>query len=248
MGRAAGPTHGHGRAARTAALAKKALGIRPRTAQGADARPGRLNNGRQGAARAGQGGAIDWLATLLKGRPRCRTDLLHAPRSQAPSQLWLVLVDASASTQCHGALSQAKGLLSQVFDQAYRQRVRLTLLQASGNQPRWQGQGRRGMASARRWLEDLGAAGGTPLLLAMDEARQWLSNRRRQHPAEEHRVLILTDGRLRDWPALPPLDCPTLLVDIECGPIRLGGAQRLASLLGAEYQHIESLALTEPNL
>ncbi|HLD66921.1 MAG TPA: magnesium chelatase, partial [Pseudomonas sp.] len=95
-------------------------------------------------------------------------------------------------------------------------------------------------------LEALGAAGGTPLWQAMDEASQWLSSRRRQHPTEERRMLILTDGRLRDWPVLPPFDCPTLLVDIECGPIRLGGAQRLAQALGADYRHIESLALTTP--
>ncbi|MFL6608343.1 MAG: magnesium chelatase, partial [Pseudomonas sp.] len=38
---------------------------------------------------------------------------------------------------------------------------------------------------------------------------------------------------------LPPLDCPSLLIDIERGPIRLGRARQLAGQLGAEYRHID---------
>ena len=49
-------------------------------------------------------------------------------------------------------------------------------------------------------------------------------------------MLILTDGRLKDWPALEPLGCDTLLVDIEGGPIRLGRARQLAEELDAEYR------------
>ena len=52
---------------------------------------------------------------------------------------------------------------------------------------------------------------------------------------------VLTDGRLRDWPALPEAACPSLLVDLESGPLRLGKAERLARELGAEYRHISEL-------
>ncbi|MET1077004.1 MAG: VWA domain-containing protein [Pseudomonas sp.] len=206
-----------------------------------------MANGTRGPQRPGHTGSIDWLATLLHGRPLRRGDLVLQARSQRPGQLWVVLVDASASTQRHGALGQAKGLLAQVFAQAYRQRVRLTLVQASGNQPHWQWQGWRAAASAQRWLDSLGASGGTPLVQALSETAQWLARRQRQHPTEQRRLLILTDGRLRDWPALPTLDCPALLVDIECAPIRLGGARRLAHALGAEYRHIESLPVAKNN-
>lgn len=54
-------------------------------------------------------------------------------------------------------------------------------------------------------------------------------------------MLILTDGRLKDWPVLAPLGCPTLLVDIEGGPIRLGRAKKLAEELGAEYRMVSEL-------
>ena len=243
MGRTAGAGPGHGRAARTAALDKKALSIRPRRPQGADARPtpGKLSGGRSGASRSGRLGAVDWPASLLKGRPRSRADLLLRPRSARAEELWLVIVDASASTRRHGALSRAKGLLAEVFDQAYRQRVRLALLHATGAQPRWLWQGQKTSSALRDWLDQLGAGGGTPLIDALQQAALWQARRQRLKPAERQRLLILTDGRLRDWPALTPSQCPALLVDIESGPIRLGRARKLAEELGAEYRVISEL-------
>lgn len=163
-------------------------------------------------------------------------------RSQRPAELWLVIVDASASTRRHGALSQAKGLLANTFEQAYRQRARLAVLHATGTQPRWLWQGQKASAQLHEWLEQLGAGGGTPLIDALQQARDWLDKRQRQKPGERQRLLVLTDGRLRDWPALQPLNCPTVLVDIEGGPIRLGRAQQLAQELGAQYQRIAALA------
>lgn len=153
--------------------------------------------------------------------------------------LWLVIVDASASTRRNQALSQAKGLLAQLFDDAYRQRARLALLTASGGAPRWQHHGLKAGSVLQRWLETLGAGGGTPLFEAIDQANQWLSGRRKRYPAEAHRVLILTDGRVKECPGLKALDCPSLLLDIERGPIRLGRAVGLARQLGAAYRHID---------
>lgn len=160
-------------------------------------------------------------------------------RSRKPAELWLVIVDASASTRRHGALAQAKGLLAETFEQAYRQRARLAVLHATGAQPRWLWQGQKASAQLQIWLEQLGAGGGTPLIEALQQARDWLEKRQRQKPGEHQRLLVLTDGRLRDWPALQPLPCPSLLVDIEGGAVRLGRARKLADELGAEYRRID---------
>ncbi|MFC5697691.1 magnesium chelatase [Pseudomonas sp. GCM10022186] len=224
-------------------MAKKALSIRPRTVTGAGARPrpGTLGNGRSGARRAGADGAIAWLPTLLRGRPRKAADLIRAPRSQRPDELWLVVVDASASTRRHGALSQAKGLLAGLFEAAYRQRARLAVLHATGQRPKWLWQGSKASPALHHWLAELGAGGGTPLIEALQQSAFWLARRQRQKPAETQRMLILTDGRLKDWPALESLGCPALLVDIEGGPIRLGRARKLAEELGAEYRVISAL-------
>lgn len=186
-------------------------------------------------------GRIDWPASLRKGLPRSRQDLLLRPRSTKPAELWLVIVDASASTRRHGALSKAKGLLSEVFEQARRQRARLAVLHATGQQAQWLWQGQKATEALQQWLSELGAGGGTPLLDAVQQAADWQARRMRLQPTEQQRLLIITDGRLRDWPALTPSACPALLVDIESAPIRLGRARQLAAELGAQYQHIDTL-------
>ncbi len=196
-----------------------------------------------GRARAATDGKVDWLATLLKGRPRKAVDLRWRQRQAQAPELWLVIVDASASTRRHQALSQAKGLLAAFFDQAYRQRARLTLLTASGRAPRWQRHGLKASAALQPWLQALGAGGGTPLLAALAEARHWLQTRRKRYPQETQRCLVLTDGRLQPWPALAPLPCASLLVDMERAPVRVGKARQLAEQLQAEYRHIDAFKL-----
>jgi magnesium chelatase subunit ChlD-like protein len=178
---------------------------------------------------------------LLNGRPRQRDDVLFHLRTRSPHELWLVIVDASASTRRHQALSDAKGLLAQLFDNAYRQRARLALLTASGLAPTWQVQGLKASAGLRDWLDGLGAGGGTPLLAALGEAGGWLARRQKRFPAEKQRLLLVTDGRLKTWSMLSPLNCPGLLIDIERGPIRLGRAKQLALELQADYRHIDEL-------
>jgi magnesium chelatase subunit ChlD-like protein len=54
-------------------------------------------------------------------------------------------------------------------------------------------------------------------------------------------LLLVTDGRLKEWSGLPALECPGLLIDIERGPIRLGRARQLAADLQTDYRHIDEL-------
>ncbi|QVM94113.1 VWA domain-containing protein [Pseudomonas sp. SORT22] len=243
MGRTAATSHPERRPARGTELGKKALSIRRHTSADARPRPGALTAGPRGRGKQAASGAVAWPATLLKGRPRTRNDLRWQQRTASAQELWLVIVDASASTRRHQALSRAKGMLAGFFDQAYRNRARLTLLTASGNAPRWQRHGLKASASLQPWLEALGAGGGTPLLAALEQARSWLQERQRRYPAELQRCLIVTDGRLKAWQALQPLPCQSLLVDIESSPVKLGRAQLLAQQLHADYQHLETLAL-----
>nr|WP_314566196.1 VWA domain-containing protein [uncultured Pseudomonas sp.] len=200
-----------------------------------------MDRGRHGKARRAKQGSINWPGTLLDGRPQSREDLRFHLRSRSAHELWLVIVDASASTRRHRALSDAKGLLAQLFDEAYRQRARMALLTASGQSPKWHVQGLKAAQGLAGWLNLLGAGGGTPLLAALAEAGDWLAVRRKRYPAEQQRLLVITDGRLKDVGELPSLACPGLLVDIERGPIRLGRAQELAAGLQLDYRHIDKL-------
>lgn len=176
---------------------------------------------------------------MLAGRPHSREDLRFHLRTRSAHELWLVVVDASASTRRHRALTDAKGLLAQLFDDAYRQRARVALLTASGQSPTWQVQGLKAAKSLADWLQSLGAGGGSPLLAALAEAGDWLNVRRKRYPAEQQRLLVITDGRLKDINGLPQLECAGLLIDIERGAIRLGRAQELAVGLQLDYRHID---------
>lgn len=200
-----------------------------------------MDRGRHGKARSARQGAVNWPGTLIGGRPQCQEDLRFHLRCRSAHELWLVIVDASASTRRHRGLTDAKGLLAQLFDDAYRQRARMALLTASGQSPTWQVQGLKAAKGLTSWLEQLGAGGGTPLLAALAEAGHWLAARRKRYPVEQQRLLVLTDGRLKDIAGLPQLECPGLLVDIERGPIRLGRAQELAAGLRLDYRHIDTL-------
>ena len=175
------------------------------------------------------------MQTLQLGRPRQRVDLRWQRGHGQQAELWLVIVDASASTRRQGALSDGKGLLAEFFDCAYRARARLALLTASGHSPQWQRHGLKASAALLPWLRELGAGGGTPLGDALRQARSWLARRQRQYPEELQRCLILTDGRLKDWQDFPELGCDSLLVDLEKGPIRLGRAKAIAQHIGAGY-------------
>ena len=182
------------------------------------------------------------MQTLLRGRPREAANLAFKTRQNAAQETWVVVVDASASTRRHQALSDAKGLLAQVFEDAYRQRVRVAVLQASGNSPQWQVSGAKASKRLDDWLATLGSGGGTPLLQALEDVAGWLRLRRKQLPHEQQRFLLLTDGRLKAWSTLPVLACPGILIDIERGPIRLGKSRQMATELAIDYVHIDETA------
>jgi len=231
------------RPAGTARLAKKALSIRPRLDRQTDARPapGAVAQGQRGAARAAADGRVDWLRTLSGGRPRRRADVCWQQRQAREPLLWLIIVDTSASVRRHAALSDAKGLLAQLFDQAYRQRARLALLTTSGERPSWQRHGLKASRSLQPWLDQLGAGGGTPLLAGLQQAAAWLHKRRRGPVLEQQRCVLVTDGRVKNGAVSVDLGCPTLLIDIERGAIRLQRSRQIAAALGAEYRHIDTL-------
>ncbi|MFP3515561.1 VWA domain-containing protein [Pseudomonas sp. SIMBA_077] len=202
---------------------------------------GTLEHGQLGAGRSAERGAINWVQTLLRGRPQTLEDLAYHTRKSAAQELWLIVIDASASTRRYEALSDAKGLLAQLFDDAYRQRTRIAVMTASGSRPHWHISGGKASKALDSWLQSLGAGGGTPLLEAIEEVASWLTMRRKQFPQEQQRFLLVTDGRLKEVPTLPALDCPGLLVDIERGPIRLGRALTMSAALNIEYRHIDAL-------
>lgn len=184
-------------------------------------------------------GRIHWPRTLARGRPLAKSEFVYASRRHAANELWLIVLDASASTARHGALSKAKGVMRSLLHMAYQERIPVALLEASGNGPQWRAKAQRPPKAADHWFEDIGAGGGTPLQDALAEASAWLA--RRSYPQEIQRVFLLTDGRVRTLPSVQIEQAHLLLIDIESGALRLEKSRALAALLEASYVHIDEL-------
>lgn len=190
-------------------------------------------------------GRIHWPRTLAQGRPLSENELVHASRRHAANELWLIMLDASASTARHGALSKAKGVMRSLLAMAYHERIAVALLEASGNGPQWRAKAQRPPKVAGHWVDDIGAGGGTPLQDALADASAWLARRSHRYPQEIQRVFLLTDGRVRTLPSVQIEQAHVLLIDIESGALRLEKSRALATLLDANYVHIDQLTESE---
>ena len=105
-------------------------------------------------------------------------------------------------------------------------------------------------------MQDIRPGGRTPLWLAIERAGEYLDAERRRVAECLPVVLLLTDGRatsaqrsenhaMRIAEAAKMLQrrCHRcLVIDTECGFIRLQQARHLAESLHAEYYHLDELA------
>jgi magnesium chelatase subunit D len=177
---------------------------------------------------------IDWFRTLLAHRTGGPTPRYRSARTRA---LWIVAVDCSASMLRKGALGHAKGVACELGRRARAKRAAMHLITFGGQAARVHRAIVRG-APLDRALIALGAGGGTPLRHALIDALRVS----RKHPAAEQRLFLLSDGRSR-----APLDdlarigqaMTTVVIDCERARPRLGGAQRIAERLHADYMRLD---------
>jgi len=186
-------------------------------------------------------GRIDWFATLASGHPRGHHDIRYRPRTGPAQELLVILLDSSGSTLRAGALAMAKGVVAALFRDAYLRRQQVALLQIAGDLGGWILTPQRAPRRAEPLLSAIHAGGGTPLRHALQHTRARLELLRRQRPSLRPLLVLLTDGRTRDPLQDLRLPYPTLLVDLETGPVRLARCRRLARALGATYVHAEAL-------
>lgn len=130
-----------------------------------------------------------------------------------------------------GALARAKGVLLALMEQAYRRRERVALLCFAGGRVELRLPPRKASAWNDGWIAPIGAGGGTPLGPAIAQAAQLLA--RSTAPGGEGWLWLLTDGRVRAWPARPAQAAQVRVIDFEQGRLRLGRAQALARAWGA---------------
>ncbi|CAM2146538.1 vWA domain-containing protein [Paraburkholderia tropica] len=154
--------------------------------------------------------------------------LRYAPRKTGSGALHCFVLDCSASMLARGQLALAKGLLIALFDRARGERVEVALICFGGARaelrfgpavPRWWNE---------RWIEPVGAGGGTPLEAGLARASQLLERAARRDPRRARHLWLFSDGRTTQFPARPAHADHVTVVDCEASALRLGRCRALA--------------------
>jgi len=188
---------------------------------------------------------IDWFRSIVRQPQEWPPkSLAHKPAKTGQSVLHLVLLDTSASTLSQGVFARAKGVILDIAKRAYLAREQIAIL----------GFGQDGVSSILAkvrapkeisdLLEDLGAGGGTPFRVAIENASQYLAQQHKATTGLHSQTYILTDGRTQADVSDLVLPGNTVLIDIENAPVKRGRGQDIAKHLGAQYVLLNSLLET----
>jgi magnesium chelatase subunit D len=185
---------------------------------------------------------IDWFRSIVSQPQEWPPkNLTHKPAKTGQSVLHLVLLDTSASTLSQGVFAQAKGVILDIANRAYLAREQIAIL----------GFGQDGVSSIlpkvrapkeiSDVLDDLGAGGGTPFRVAIENTSQYLAQQHKATAGLHSQTYILTDGRTQADVSDLVLQGNTVLIDTENTPVKRGRGQDIAQHLGAQYVLLSSL-------
>ncbi|SCF13919.1 magnesium chelatase subunit D [Micromonospora purpureochromogenes] len=231
----------------------------------------RTGRGRTTGARvpAGRPGALHLPATLRAAAPhqpgRGRRggplllrpdDLREAVREGREGNLVLFVVDASGSMGARQRMSAVKGAVLALLTDAYQRRDKVAVIAFRGAGARTLLPATSSVLAASTRLAELPTGGRTPLAEGLLAAAELLRVERLRDPKRRPLVLVVTDGRAtagdrpldraaRAAAVLAATGAPSVVVDCESGPVRLGLGRRLAAQLGADHHPLDAVA-TDP--
>ncbi|RXW31394.1 VWA domain-containing protein [Propioniciclava flava] len=180
-------------------------------------------------------------------------DLRVATREGREANLILFCVDASGSMAARKRMTAVKTAILSLLLDAYRRRDRVGLVtfRRTGADVALPPTGSIDIAAAR--LEELPAGGRTPLAEGLELAAKVILRERVRDPRTRPLLVVVTDGRAnagadavaraeRAASGIARLGVSTVVIDSEAGPLRLGLARRLASVLGAEHVAVDAVS------
>ncbi|MDN4172608.1 VWA domain-containing protein [Nocardioides sp. SOB77] len=173
-------------------------------------------------------------------------DLRTAVREGREANLLLFCVDASGSMAARRRMEQVKTAVLSLLTDAYRRRDKVAMVGFRGRGAELLLPPTGSVEIAAALLDDLPAGGRTPLAEGLLEADRVL---RREHLRDPHLrplLVLVTDGRATSGADaversrlvaghLAAQHVPSVVVDCEQGPMRMGLAQVLAGHLRAEH-------------
>jgi magnesium chelatase subunit D len=154
----------------------------------------------------------------------------------------LFCVDASGSMAAARRMGEVKAAIASLLRDAYQRRdtVGLVTFRGEGAELALPPTGAVEVARAR--LDRLPTGGRTPIAAGLLRVHQVLASARRRDPHRRQLLVVVTDGRHTAGADPAPAAAllarervPSVVVDCEAGPVRLGLAERLAAALHAEW-------------
>lgn len=161
----------------------------------------------------------------------------------------LFVVDASRSQGAGERLAFAKGAVLALLSEAYCERSRVGLITFGNSHAQIVLPITGSVDLAAEKMQDLKAAGNTPLGMGLRLALQTIETEQRKHPEQMSLLVLLTDGKANyDSEKGKPLSLavqaaeeiqkrqiPTLVIDTENSVFNMGLAEKIAKAAGAEY-------------
>ena len=153
-------------------------------------------------------------------------------RQATRSRLHCVVLDCSSSMVTGGGLARAKGVLLDLFHEAYQRREHVALICFGGEGVQLRLAPCKASAWNDDWVEPIGGGGGTPLAEALQRATDLLA----AHcgAGTEGWLWLMTDARTRELPLKPAHADEIRVLDFESGVVRLGRAAALAKSWGTD--------------
>ncbi|WP_222853923.1 magnesium chelatase subunit D family protein [Fodinicola acaciae] len=184
-----------------------------------------------------------------------REDVRLARREGRESNLVLFAVDASGSMAARARMSAVKGAVLSLLLDAYQRRDKVGLVTFRGDSAEVVLPPTSSVDAAAARLTALPTGGRTPLAEGLLRAREVLRVERLRDARRRPLLVVVTDGRATGRAGSPLEDAhrtaallasegvAAVVVDCENGPIRLGLAEKLATVLDGPVLRLEELAV-----
>lgn len=178
-------------------------------------------------------------------------DLRESVRQGREGNLVLFAVDASGSMAAAQRMRAVKGAVLSLLLDAYQRRDKVGMISFRGDAADVVLPPTSSVEAAARRLAELPAGGRTPLAEGLRRAREVLEAERLRDPSRRPLLVVVTDGRATSSGQGAVTRAAALLrgvasvvVDCESGPVRLGLAGDLATVLGGVLVRLDELAAT----
>ena len=180
--------------------------------------------------------SVNWFNSLLSSAGQWPPQKLHFNASKVGQPIInCILLDTSASTLKRLQFSRAKAVVLELAQAAYRQREHLVIFGFGNQQVQQLMVKQKAPKLIKQWLDQITAAGGTPLRAMLEQLTAYQIDLVKGSPALRCRNFLITDGCSSQDVTDFDLVGETLLIDIEDSSVKRGRGVDIARQLNGQY-------------